>query len=147
MAKWMRVALAGLLVCLSASSLSAQKGVMRKGPYLIYEGVNTEMKVVWQLSTVDTCIINWGSDTTYSSGSDTTTEITSDHIHTYTIGGLDPGDIYYYEVVVDAFKSINSECDAMDPVQHIVTKDGTLINGYCDNDVIGTSEGIPDFIM
>jgi len=74
--------------------------VMRKGPYLIYPGDNTEMKVLWQLDTTQTATLEWGPDTSCSEGSVTTTEYGDDHQHAYTITGLTPGAHYYYRVVV-----------------------------------------------
>ncbi len=87
------------LVAFLIDSHSLAQAAMRKGPYLIYEGNNTEMKVMWQVTQVETCTIEWGVDTTYSLGSATTGETTSDHIHFYRIMGLTPGEIYYYRVI------------------------------------------------
>lgn len=75
---------------------------MRKGPYLIYPGTNIEMQVLWQLSVIDTCTIEWGADTSYSLGSEQTLEYGGDHQHTHTITGLTPGTMYYYRVTVGA---------------------------------------------
>jgi len=93
-----KLALMILVMGLGSSLVAVDAEVMRKGPYLIYEGVNTQMKIIWQLNLAETCLVEWGTDTTYSSGSALSAEITSDHIHRYTIGGLDPGEIYYYNV-------------------------------------------------
>jgi hypothetical protein len=73
----------------------------RKAPYLIYTGDNTEMQVLWQLNSTDTCIINWGTDTLYSLGSTQTYEYGSDHQHTYTISNLSSATKYYYRVNVN----------------------------------------------
>lgn len=72
--------------------------LMRKAPYLIYTGTNTEMKVIWQLALAETCTIEWGTDTSYSMGSSQTTEHGTDHQHTYTLTGLSPGALFYYRV-------------------------------------------------
>ena len=72
-----------------------------KQPYLIFEGINTQMRVIWQLNETATCSISWGTDSTYSLGNATTTEYGNDHQHSYTIIGLTPGTKYYYEVVYD----------------------------------------------
>jgi hypothetical protein len=69
----------------------------RKGPYLIYPGNNTQMRVLWQLDAVTTCNIAWGTDTTYSTGSANTNQY-GDYQHSYTIGNLTPGTKYYYRV-------------------------------------------------
>jgi len=60
--------------------------LMRKAPYLVYRGDNTKMRVLWQLILTDTCTIEWGTDTSYSLGSQQTTEFGTDHQHRYTIG-------------------------------------------------------------
>ncbi|MFQ6103046.1 MAG: metallophosphoesterase [Candidatus Glassbacteria bacterium] len=92
-----------LLLCVSAPGVVAgtDTGLMRKGPYLIYTGVNTEMQVLWQLDSTATCEIMWGADTSYSLGSDETIEYGDDHQHSYTITDLVPGSRYFYRVIVD----------------------------------------------
>jgi predicted phosphodiesterase len=80
------------------SSVTANR---RKGPYLIYPGVNTQMTVLWQVDVTAGCIIAWGTDTTYATGNAATTEYstgTDGHQHKYTITGLTPGTKYYYRV-------------------------------------------------
>ncbi|MEZ5195602.1 MAG: metallophosphoesterase [Bacteroidales bacterium] len=72
-----------------------------KQPYLIFEGVNTQMRVIWQLAETATCQISWGTDSTYSLGSANTEEYGDDHQHGYTITGLTPGMKYHYKVVYD----------------------------------------------
>jgi predicted phosphodiesterase len=74
---------------------------MRKGPYLIYPGDNTQMTVLWQLNNTRTCALEWGLDTSYSVGSVFSDEYGSDHQHKYTITNLTPGTMYYYRVTVD----------------------------------------------
>jgi hypothetical protein len=94
----------GLLACLTfvITSNPAVAQSMRKGPYLIYPGTNTEMQVLWQRTAVETCTVEWGTDLTYSLGSEETTEYGGDHQHTHTITGLTPGTLYYYRVSVAA---------------------------------------------
>jgi len=75
--------------------------VIRKAPYLIYNGDNTEMQVLWQLNSIDTCTIEWGTDTLYALGNDQTYEYGSDHQHTYTITNLLPITKYYYRITVN----------------------------------------------
>ncbi len=70
----------------------------RKAPYLIYNGNETEMQVIWQLYSTDTCRIDWGTDTLYSLGSAQTYEYGTDHQHTYTITNLNPATKYYYRI-------------------------------------------------
>ena len=75
--------------------------ITRKAPYLIYEGKNTEMQVLWQLNKTALCKIDWGTDTLYSSGSAQTSEYGDDHQHTYTITGLTPAVKYYYRIITE----------------------------------------------
>ena len=78
----------------------------KKGPYLIYEGDPTKMRVLWQLEKTETCVISWGTDTTYSMGAADTTESNSGisgHQHSYTIVGLTPGMKYYYRVETPSY--------------------------------------------
>lgn len=77
-----------------------QPETMRKGPYLLYPGVNTQMTVLWQLAGTVSCTLEWGTDTTYSDGNTQTTEYGSDHQHKHTITNLTPGTKYYYRVTV-----------------------------------------------
>jgi hypothetical protein len=92
------VVLCFLILGLLSSTALAQS--MRKGPYLIYPGTNTEMQVLWQRTAVETCTIDWGTDLTYSLGSAETVEYGGDHQHTHTITGLTPGTLCYYRVSV-----------------------------------------------
>ena len=78
---------------------SAEEYQLRKGPYLIYSGKNTQMKVLWQLKNTACCAISWGADTSYSLGTTTTKEYGKDHQHAFTIKKLKPGTKYYYKVV------------------------------------------------
>ncbi|MCD4732590.1 MAG: metallophosphoesterase [Bacteroidales bacterium] len=77
------------------------KSEFLKQPYLIFEGSNTGMRVIWQLEETATCEILWGDDMTYSLGNATTTEYGNDHQHGYTISGLTPGTKYFYKVEYD----------------------------------------------
>jgi len=74
--------------------------VVKKGPYLIYPGDNTQMMVLWQLDATQDCTLEWGTDTNYGN-SVTSSEYGSDHQHQYTITSLVPGAKYYYQVAVD----------------------------------------------
>ena len=88
--------------------------LMRKGPYLIYPGNNTQMTVLWQLDSTDNCSIEWGADTTYSAGNTATTEYGIDHQHKYNITGLTPGTKYYYRVTVGGVQYTGSFLAAPD---------------------------------
>jgi len=78
----------------------ASTATLRKGPYMIYPGNNTEMQVLWQLDYNDVCSIEWGLDTNYSDGNENVSEYGSDHQYKHTISGLTPGALYYYKVNV-----------------------------------------------
>ena len=86
---------------LQLTTASTFPDITHKAPYLIYTGVNTEMKVLWQLTVTDTSTIAWGTDISYSTGSAQTYEYGNDHQHTYTITNLIPGTKYYYRVSVN----------------------------------------------
>jgi hypothetical protein len=79
-------------------SESARWDITRKAPYLIYNGNGGQMEVYWQLTTTQTCTIEWGTDTNYSTGSSNSSEYGSSHQHKYTIGNLNAGSKYYYRV-------------------------------------------------
>ncbi len=75
------------------------QGAFKKGAYLIYDGNNSEMIVLWQLTVTQGCTLAWGLDPNCSPGSTVTTENNAtDHQHKYTITGLSPGTKYYYQV-------------------------------------------------
>jgi len=73
---------------------------MRKGPYLLYPGENSKMTVLWQLESYRVCSLEWGLDTSYSSGSAAVYEYGTDHQFKHTITDLTPGSKYYYRVTV-----------------------------------------------
>lgn len=78
---------------------------IKKAPYLIYiedEFGNEKVQVLWQLNNVDTCTLEWGLDTNYSTGSTTTSQYNADHQHSYSISGLADGTVYFYRVTVGA---------------------------------------------
>ena len=83
----------------SVPSTYGQKWDMtRKAPYLIYNGNFKEMQVLWQLSSTSACTIDWGIDSTYSTGSAQTAEYGNDHQHSYVIANLPSSTKYYYRV-------------------------------------------------
>lgn len=57
-----------LLVLVAGQPLAAQESTgeaavgVRKGPYLIYPGNNTEMMVLWQLDAPQPLTLRWGRD-------------------------------------------------------------------------------------
>lgn len=89
-----------------------------KAPYLLYTGKNTEMLIIWQTASTQPCRIEWGTDLTYATGNQLTTEYGTDHQHKFTITGLVPGTKYFYKVTVN---------DA-------ASKTGDFIAGPADNE-------------
>jgi len=87
---------------LELSGLETLPALVRKQPYLIYSNVNTQMDVHWQLSLPDSCLTEWGTDTSYSMGSAETGVYGPDFQHAYTITGLTPGNLYYYRITAGA---------------------------------------------
>lgn len=92
-----------LVVCLGIGIQlvlsSCSDAALRKAPYLVYRGVNTQMQVLWQLDSAEVCTIQWGSDQSYSGGSAQTYEYGPDHQHAYVISNLAPGTICCYRVL------------------------------------------------
>jgi len=50
--------IAKIIVVSILLSLGSLHAGVQKGPYLIYDGVNTEMKVLWQLDSTQSCTID-----------------------------------------------------------------------------------------
>jgi hypothetical protein len=87
-----------VLLMLLYCSTPASAGI-RKGPYLLFEGSNTAMTVLWQTDASETNTIRWGTDTGYSMGQASVGTYGTDYQHKQVISGLQPGTVYYYEVV------------------------------------------------
>ena len=88
---------------LSSKILASDRNdnTLRKGPYLVYQGKNTEMKVLWQLYRKSECQLKWGIDPSHLSQRAKTTEYGNDHQHAYTLKNLKPGKKYDYKVIVN----------------------------------------------
>jgi predicted phosphodiesterase len=87
-----------LMLALSVFSTSAFAGVLKK-PYMIYEGQNPTMTVLWQDNAVENDnTISWGTDTGYGLGSVTVPGYGPSNQHKYMITGLAPSTKYYYKV-------------------------------------------------
>ena len=84
---------------------TVDSAVMRKGPYLMYEGDNTRMTVLWQTKTaVSQAAIEWGQSPDYGHGPKRVVESsggTDGHLFRYDITGLGPGSLTYYRVAVE----------------------------------------------
>ncbi|MCX6309319.1 MAG: metallophosphoesterase [Bacteroidia bacterium] len=97
-----------LVSILSFSQTSNQEGTkvrnvalvtnFDKAPYILYTGKNTEMLILWQTLTTASCTIQWGTDETYSVGSQITTEYGAAHQHKITLTNLTPNTKYFYKV-------------------------------------------------
>ncbi|MEN8157404.1 MAG: metallophosphoesterase [Bacteroidota bacterium] len=70
-----------------------------KQPYLVFTGLDDQMRVNWQMTKQDTCFVEWGLDSNTSAGRDTTYEYSEDHLHRCIIDDLQPGTKYYYRVI------------------------------------------------
>ncbi len=82
-----------LLVAMAGQTMAA----MKKGPYLIYPGNNTEMTVLWQLDAPESHELAWGQDDGLSDGS-ATPVMYGQNQYKYTITDLTPGVKYHYQV-------------------------------------------------
>lgn len=92
-----RLSSIGILAVLLLCSATAFAGI-RKGPYLMYEGANTSMTVLWQTTATESNIIRWGTDTNYTMGQATEGVYGTDFQHKHVITGLQPATKYYYQV-------------------------------------------------
>ncbi len=89
-----------------------------KSPYLLYTGKNTEMLIIWQTANSNSCRVDWGTDESYSIGTQTTSEFGTDHQHKLILTGLTPGTKYFYKVTIN-----NTEL-----------KTGNFMSGVADNE-------------
>lgn len=83
------------LILVACATLFA---AVEKGPYLLYEGSNSEMTVLYQMSSSHSGTIKWGTTSGYEMGSSATQSFGSDNQYRYTISGLTPNTLYYYSV-------------------------------------------------
>jgi hypothetical protein len=84
---------------------------MRKGPYLIYSGNESRMKILWQLENSAECRLRWGGTEHYELGDVATWERNpgpDGHQHIYTVKGLEPGRKCYYQVVENGVEHCGS---------------------------------------
>lgn len=87
-----------LILILPVLALCTHAVDLKKGPYLIYPGDNTQMTVLYQLDGTAPCTLEWGMDTQYKSGKIATSEYGKDHQHKAVISKLNPGSKYFYRV-------------------------------------------------
>lgn len=70
-----------------------------KGPYLIYTGSNTEMKICWQSEGGNSYLVEWGTDETYQNGkADVLPAEENTDLYSYVISDLQPGTKYLYRI-------------------------------------------------
>jgi len=85
---------------------------LRKGPYIIYTNLNTQMKVLWQADETPTdSQIEWGRTTSYQFASGPLSESGSaedEHQFSHIITDLKPSTRYYYRVSVDIEQATGS---------------------------------------
>ncbi|MBI1920600.1 MAG: metallophosphoesterase [Geobacter sp.] len=96
MKRTLRTFSAVAVLCLCGATV-AFAGI-RKGPYLMFEGANTAMTVLWQDDVTESNVVRWGTDTNYTMGQATVAEYGTDHQHKYAITGLQPNTKYFYQV-------------------------------------------------
>jgi len=103
-----------LFLLLIAFSVSGQS--FRKGPYLIYPGIPSEMTILWQTTSSSTCQIFWGTTTQYLDGTETPTESgtgNNEHQYIFTLENLQPDIRYFYRVICGNDTSIASFYSAL----------------------------------
>jgi hypothetical protein len=96
----MKKTLTGLVIVLALAVCSnAAFAALLKSPYLIYPGNNTTMEVLWQdTQTETTNQVCWGTTTSYSTCQTVPENSPTANQHIYTITGLTPNTLYYYQV-------------------------------------------------
>ena len=87
----------GIMFVLFLCSTAAFAAI-KKGPYLMHEGSNTSMTVLWQTTATESNVIRWGTDTNYTMGQATVGVYGTDFQHEHVITGLQPDTKYYYQV-------------------------------------------------
>lgn len=125
----------------SAPPASVLASPMRKGPYLIYNGRNTTMTVLWQTyKTPVAATIEWGTSTAYGHGPVKVKEnsnLTNYHQFEYTISNLEPGAKCFYRVSIDGSEFAGSFTAAPNKTQDSVT-----FYGYGDSRPSGFSNPV-----
>ena len=89
------------IIILVLISLGIQAQNLRKGPYLIYTGNTSEMKLLWQLDTTAQCTLMWGLDSMNLNNiiiSNETGDSVNQHQHIYLIDNLNANQKYFYTI-------------------------------------------------
>ncbi len=71
---------------------------VEKMPYLLFEGENTAMTILWQLTSTKATTVKWGKTQSYELGSGAATKFGNDYQYRYDLTGLTPNTLYYYSV-------------------------------------------------
>jgi hypothetical protein len=94
----------GASITTTTSGAVKDSVALRKGPYLMYTGDNTEMAVMWQMmDTVSKASLEWGYTDAYGNGPIDVKESSGGaegHLFRCDITGLKPGALVYYRVSV-----------------------------------------------
>lgn len=137
-----------LLIVFILSSASAFAGI-QKGPYLLFEGDNTSMSVLWQTDGQETNTIRWGTDTSYSMGQSSVGTYGTAFQHKYVITGLQPETKYYYQVDGYGSGSFRTAPDATATAVKLFAYGDTRSTPSAQEQVVGTMRAAylsdPDF--
>lgn len=125
-----------VVIFLFTNIMFAQSTYMRKQPYLIYEGKNTEMTVLWQLKQTILCTVLLGADESYSIGSYESSEYGNDHQHKYVFSNLVSGTKYYYMIIAetDTFKNTFYSAPDTNAINVKFLAYGDTRNNFMDHD-------------
>jgi len=85
---------------LKLSSTEQTQPITRKAPYLIYNGINTEMVLLWQTCSQVNCSLEWGEDTFYGNN-ELVLEYRDNNQYKYIFSELTPSTFYYYRVSIE----------------------------------------------
>ncbi len=152
------VAVVTSLLALAAVPAAARPGgpaltdLMKKTPYVMYTGDNTAMEILWQLTATSQSTIQWGPDTTYTMGTQVSTEYGTDHQHSYLITGLTPATKYYFKETTQGVSYRGSfrtapTADASD-LKFVVygdTRTNTSVHNQVCGDIINNYTADPAF--
>ncbi|CAM4426448.1 hypothetical protein FHS16_003711 [Paenibacillus endophyticus] len=116
-------------------NVSAASNII-KGPYLLFEGSNTAMSVLWQTSEDQSNVLKWGTEPTLTVTS-STYEATvgtygDDNQHMFNITGLQPQTKYYYEVDGEAGSFVTAPADDATSVKFLSYGDSRTQPNYQD---------------
>lgn len=88
----------GLALALFVVLAHQSPAAIRKGPYLIYPGSNTQMSILWQTDSPAACTLDWGTDDACQGGTVAVAPYGEDNQFQHLLTGLTPGRKYYFRV-------------------------------------------------